>query len=111
MATAYRLKPRAAFFYEWIEGQAHMLLGDCQRAVEGFENVIARNPEFPVTHVTLAATLGNLGRIDDAEWQTAERLTLVPHLSPARERERRPYARAEDLDWYLEGLRRAGVPE
>ena len=111
MATANRLNPRGAFFYEWIEGHAHMLLGDYQRAIEAFQNVIARNPGFPGAHVTLAATLGNLGRIDDAEWQAGEVLTLLPHMSLARERERRPYTRDADMDWYLEGLRRAGVPE
>ncbi len=111
MKVANRLNPRASFFYEWIEGHASMLLGDHERAIERFRNVIARNPAFPGAHLTLAATLSQTGHIEDARWEAAELLTLLPDFSLAHERERRQYARTQDMDWYIEGLRKAGLPE
>ena len=53
----------------------------------------------------------SINSVDDARWEAAEILALLPDFSLARERERRQYAREKDMEWYIEGLRRAGLPQ
>ena len=59
----------------------------------------------------LAAAYGHLGRIEDAEWEAGELLTLLPDFTISAERARAPYKRQEELDLYVDGLRKAGLPE
>jgi len=111
LAIARQLNPRHAFFYTWIEGNAKMLMGDPAAAEAAFLNVIERNPHFPGAHLTLAALYGNQGRFDEAQWSAAEVLTLDPGISLAGEAGRVPYLQPEHMAYYIEGLRKAGIPE
>jgi tetratricopeptide (TPR) repeat protein len=110
MSTAKRLNPHYAFFYTWIEGQAHMMLREYPEAIAKFEEVITRNAFFPGAHLTLAAIYGNIGPQVEAEWQAAELLALQPDFSLEMERERSPYKNKKDLEWYIMGLDAAGLP-
>lgn len=76
-----------------------------------FLDVIERNAHFPGAHLTLAALYGNQGRIEDAEWEAAELLSLRPDFSLHKEAESIPYKKRENLDFYINGLRKAGLPE
>jgi adenylate cyclase len=109
--TAMRLNPRHQFFYVWIVGQSHFLMGAYDDAIAQFEDVIASNPHFPSGHLALAAAYAQTGRTDDAEWEAAEVLALLPDFSLARERERSLYTNTADLERWLDGLRKAGLPE
>ena len=111
MRIAKQLNPRHAFFYTWIEGNAKMLQGDYAAAEAAFLDVIERNPHFVGAHLTLASLYGNQGRIDEAQWAAAEVLTLDPGLRLSVEGERVPYLQPAHLEFYIDGLRRAGVPE
>ncbi len=108
---AVELNPRNAFFYTWIEGRAHQQLGHLEQAEQLFLDVIERNAHFPGAHLTLAALYGNQGRIEDAEWEAAELLSLRPDFSLRKEAESIPYKKRENLDFYIDGLRKAGLPE
>ena len=90
LQTAMELNPRHSFFYTWIEGHAHMMLGNTKRAEELFLNVIERNAFFPGAHLTLTALYGNENRLDDAEWQAVEILNLRPQFSRHTEAQRIP---------------------
>jgi adenylate cyclase len=109
--TAMRLNPRHPFFYVWIKGQAYFLMEDYTGAVAEFENVVESNPHFPRGHLMLAAAYGQVGRIDDAEWAATEVLTLLPDFSIEKARQTTPYKNPADMERYIEGLRKAGVPE
>jgi TolB-like protein/tetratricopeptide (TPR) repeat protein len=111
MSIAKELNPRYAFFYTWIEGHARMLLGEHEAAEEAFLDVIERNPHFPGAHLTLASLYGNLGRTDEAEWAALEILSLNPQFSIAGEAARVPYKLKQHHDYYITGLRKAGLPE
>ena len=111
MRIAKQLNPRHAFFYTWIEGNAKMLQGDYTAAEAAFLDVVERNPHFVGAHLTLASLYGNQGRIDEAQWAAAEVLTLDPGLRLSVEGERVPYLQPAHLEFYIDGLRRAGVPE
>jgi TolB-like protein/Flp pilus assembly protein TadD len=108
---AMRLDPRRPFFYVWIKGQAHYLMRHYDAAIAEFERVVERNPANPAGHLGLAAAYAQVGRIEDAEWQAQEILALFPDFTLARERQREPYKDPAHLDRYIEGLRKAGLPE
>jgi TolB-like protein/class 3 adenylate cyclase len=111
MASAMRLNPWHPFYYTWILGHAHFLLGRYEEAVPFFEKVIESNPQFQDGHLALATTYGLLGRIDDAEWEAEEILTLQPGFRLADELRWTPYKKRADLERWIEGLRKAGLPE
>jgi len=111
MYKAMELNPRHSFFYTWIEGHAHQLLGHPEQAEKLFLDVIERNAQFPGAHLTLAALYGNQGRIEDAQWEAAEVLNLRPDFSLRKEAENIPYRKQEHLDLYINGLRKSGLPE
>jgi adenylate cyclase len=109
--TATRLNPRNPFFFRQIVGQAHFLLGRYEEAASAFEKVLERNPNLLPAHLVLASTYAHLGRIEDAQWAAQEILTLQPNFSLAQERERTAYKRPADQERYIDGLRKAGLPE
>ena len=94
-----------------IKGQAYYLMGRYDAAIAEFERVVERNPEFPRGHLALAAAYAQVGRIEDAEWEAEESLTLLPDFTLARVRQREPYKDPAHLNRYIEGLRKAGLPE
>lgn len=109
--TAMRLNPRHPFFYVWIKGQAHFLNRDYAGAIAEFERVIESNPHFSLGHLMLAAAYGHVGRIEDAEWEAAEVHSLVPDFSIELARHTMPYKNPKDMERYIDGLRKAGLPE
>jgi adenylate cyclase len=106
-----RLNPRHPFFYVWIKGQAYFMKGDYAGAIAEFERVIESNPHFSPGHLMLAAAYGHAGRIDDAEWEAAEVLSLLPDFSIESARHAVPHKNRKDMERYIEGLRKAGLPE
>jgi adenylate cyclase len=108
---AMRLNPRHPFFYVHNLGHAHFLMGRYEEAISAFEKVLESNPHFPGAHLLLAAAYGQLGRVEDAEWEAAEVLTLLPQFSIADEQQTAQYKEPTDLERYIEGLRKAGLPE
>ncbi|MCH6588798.1 MAG: tetratricopeptide repeat protein [Proteobacteria bacterium] len=108
---AMRLNPHYSFFYSTVRGLIALHLERLEEAAASFEAAVNRNPQFPMAHQLLAATYAHLGRIEDAEWEAGELLTLLPDFTLSAERARAPYKRQEDLEFYIEGLRKAGLPE
>ena len=108
---AMRLNPHYPFFYSSVLGQIYFHLKRFPEAAEAFEVAVDRNPQFSIGRQLLATTYAHLDRIEDAEWEAGELLTLLPDFTVSAERARSPYKRQEDLDLYIDGLRQAGLPE
>jgi adenylate cyclase len=106
-----RLDPRYGFYYVWVLGHAHFLLGQIEEAIVRFEKSIESNPEFVDGHLILAAAYAHAGRIEDAQWEAEEVLVLNPEFTLAGERERALYKDPGHSAYYIEGLRKAGLPE
>ncbi len=68
-------------------------------------------PEFPGGWRHLAVGTAHLGNLDAARTAIDELLRLVPHESIGRVRTMVPLTRAEDVERFLDGLRKAGLPE
>ena len=61
--------------------------------------------------LTFSPTYGHLGMEDEAAWEVDELLTLRPGYSLSTARQEALYKRPEDLEKFIEGLRRAGIPD
>ena len=46
-----------------------------------------------------------------AEWEAQEALTLLPELTLRQRRAIVPYKKQADVERYIDGLRKAGIPE
>ncbi|MCC0026760.1 MAG: winged helix-turn-helix domain-containing protein [Brucellaceae bacterium] len=106
---ALRLNTEPPYFYIWIKGHSHYLLGRYERAAELLEKTRLQNAEFIPAHKLLAATLVELGKIDEAEWEVAEIETRLPAFSLSQERANSPYKMDDVFDRYIENLRKAGL--
>ena len=112
--TAFRLSPRdthAATWYNYL-AVAAFVVGRDEEAADWAHKTIRTNPRFPGGHRTLAAANGVLGRYAEAEAAAKKLRELLPHITIAQIRNSIPYFKdPEGLERYLNGLRRAGVPE
>ena len=108
---AMRLNPRHGFVVYSIIGDSLLQLGRTEEAVSAFKKAVELNPEFIRGRRMLAAVYGQIGRIEDAEWEAAELLTLEPDFTLARARETATLKNPAHLERYIEGLRKAGLPE
>ena len=90
--------------------EAHLNNRDYEKAVEWARKSIERNPDYALAHATLAASLGHLGRIAEAEAALKECLRLQPRTI-ANRRYSVVYERSVDAEHILDGLRKAGLPE
>jgi tetratricopeptide (TPR) repeat protein len=100
-----------AFFFKMALTMPYMLLGDLEQAAAYGRRAIELNPGFSSGYKPYLATLGHLGRMDDAAPVRARLLSLEPALTVRSALARSPLIRAQDLACYGEGLRRSGLPE
>ena len=91
---------------------AAFTVGRDEEAAEWARKTIEANPQFPGGHRTLAAAYGAMERTEEAKRAAEKLLELLPHLTIAQLRQSIPYFKDPDgLERYLDGLRRAGIPE
>ena len=109
--TSIRLNPFNSFFVYWVLGLCYFHLERYDEAAVQFERAVEANPQFLRGHLLLAATYGQLGRIEDAEWEAQEALVLLPELTLRQRRAIVPYKKQADVERYIDGLRKAGIPE
>ena len=75
-----------------------------------FEQGVSRDSNARGLRLWLAATYAQLRRIDDARRHAKELLRLWPNFSLQR-LAFLPYKNKRDLDHWIDGLRKAGLPE
>jgi adenylate cyclase len=110
-ANAMRLNPWQPFLYTWVLGHAYFLMEQYEEAISLFEKVVESNPHYHAGHLALASAYGLAGRIDDAEWEAEELLNLQPDFTLTDSLRRTPYKNPADLERWIAGLRKAGLPE
>ena len=111
--TAMRLNPFYPAWYLWQLGVTYYAAKRYAEALMPLKEAIGRNPKFMRPRRTLAATYAQLGHIEEARTVVEEILADQPHASLKQERELyfNPYKTSWDLEHWLEGLRKAGLPE
>jgi TolB-like protein/class 3 adenylate cyclase/Tfp pilus assembly protein PilF len=113
---ALRLSPRDAHVYLWcmFAGLAKMLLGREEEAVVWLRRSVDANRNYPSSRFILAAALARIGRLPEARSEARAGLALNPTFTVARFRSGvssdDPVVVA-DSERYVDGLRKAGVPE
>ncbi len=111
LEKAMRINPRFPFWYYFELGRSQFFLTRFEAAEQNFQKAIERNPSVGWPHRWLVATYGHLGRVDDAEWEMSE-LQIIDSIDTIAEI--RKVTTVHDpayLDLFIEGLRKAGLPE
>jgi DNA-binding SARP family transcriptional activator/TolB-like protein len=110
---AHRLSPYDphAFFFDMALTIPYFLSGEHTTAMEIGRRAIELNPGFSSSYKGYLAALGHLGKLDEAAGIRDRLLVLEPGFTLRSARERSPMVRRQDLSHYLEGLRRAGLPD
>jgi hypothetical protein len=79
--------------------------------VEWAAKTIEVLPEFPAGWRYLVASLAHLGRMDEAIAAKDQLLRILPHESLGLVRTVLPWDNADFMQRFIDGLRKAGVPE
>ena len=111
LGNARKINPQGTGVYLNIESRVLFLMERYEDALPKAEESAARDPGLDSTQLILAAIYTGLGRDDDASWAIEEALGINPGLSIAQIRRDSVYQNAEDLEPYLDALRKAGLPE
>jgi len=104
------LDPYSSFF-EGLYTIAYTFKGDYERAVIVGRRCTKAMPDFVAGYKPLIASLGHLGRRDEARPYVDKLLSLEPTFTVEHFGTRYPFKRDEDRRRYMEGLRLAGIPE
>ncbi len=111
---ALRLDPRSPLKAEWLTfmSVAHFAAGRYEDAVDWSKQSVRVNPNNAFAHGALAASYAQLGRIDEARAALAEVLRVEPDLTLGKVRDRlSPTVDPDPLERFLDGFRKAGLPE
>ncbi len=113
LEEAMRLSPHDPFLAFWCMSKAVAAFVDerHEETVEWCRKTIEENPRFPGAYRILAATYGELNELDKAKEALAELLSQMPGLTVAATAEQVPWKNPEHAERYLNGLRKAGLPE
>jgi len=92
-------------------GVALFLLGRYADALVPLLDSVSRSPNSRA-HTALAATYGQLGRLEEAQAEAREVLRIEPNYTIARHRRLlAPFKNSFDAENYFNGIRKAGLPE
>ena len=89
-------------------GMSYFYGRDYQMAAETLEQASRTAPNYPEVHFSLAAVLGQLGRTREAQEVLRHATNLVSMHSGPRMPTIVPRRRPQDLEHFLDGLRKAG---
>ncbi|MFT5439430.1 MAG: adenylate cyclase [Alphaproteobacteria bacterium] len=108
---AMRLDPLYPANYYIYLGTAYYALGKYDEAIATCKECLTRSSDIMGCNLVLAVIHSESGRNEEAQAEVAEVLRLSPRASIERLRERVPFKDPSLLQRYLEGLRKAGLPE
>jgi adenylate cyclase len=110
--AAIRLNPLDTLMFRAYTGLvvAHFFAGRFEESIRWAARVIADNPTAVTSRRYLCAALALAGRVGEAEAEMGELRRLAPHSSLARSA-LASFRHKWQLDMYLDGLSRAGLPE
>jgi tetratricopeptide (TPR) repeat protein len=110
---AARLSPRDLTYSWWTFTRTSAAFGKGQYdlSVAWAQKTIEATPDFPAPWRYLVASLAHLGRMEEARAAKDELLRLMPHEGLRLVRARLPSLNADRMERFVDGLRKAGVPE
>ncbi len=105
LERAMRLNPYFPDAYLWFLGDAYFHHGDYGKTIE----TLSRMRDQSEAHRLLAASHALLGQMDEARRHAGAVMRVHPNFTIAHWRKVPPLKHAEDLELYVEGLRKAGL--
>lgn len=100
-----------AFFTMTALGWTYMVAGRFDEAVKWTSRALRERPGFAPALRFHAVSLVGLGRLDEARDTVTYLLQLEPGLTASKLRQRAPIFDAQLMDSFVNGLRKAGLPE
>ncbi len=113
LEAGLRINPRAPFLFAFNTFLAlgNYLAGRDEDAVRFARDSLRQRPDYLPASLFLAAALGQLGRKEEARDAGAAVLRLLPNFALARHERATPICHEADRRRYIDGLRKAGLPE
>jgi adenylate cyclase len=110
---AVRLSPQDPMmhFYLYAVAVAHFVAERYEEGVAWAQRSLQDRGDYSLALATLAASLALLGRVEQAQATVQELLRLVPGFSLTGLKLFLPAADPDFVERYLDGLRKAGLPE
>lgn len=103
-----RVDPRAGIFLHFL-GVAFLLTGKFETAAAMFRERILLAPETDFSRALLVATLGYLGRAEEARQVWTELMTINPAYSFGAHVGRMPFQKDADADMIRRGFQKTGI--
>lgn len=107
--TAMSLDPFYPDLYLHFLAQSYYSLGQFQNCVDALEERLLRNPGSDISRVLLASCYGQLGRIEEATASWNKALVINNNYSLESRRRVLPYKNPVDFEYFVDGLRKAGI--
>ncbi|MET3521379.1 TolB-like protein [Mesorhizobium abyssinicae] len=105
---AFRLNPFPASWYYLTLGQAQYAAGDYEAAIE----TLRREETYRTSSRRfLAASLAQLGRLDEAHAEVEMFLVANPHFTTSHWVWTEPFRDTATLEHFVDGFRKAGLPD
>jgi adenylate cyclase len=111
LKQAMRLSPTYPPWYTASLGHAYMMTGDYTKTIAAHEQLIERKSVLQFAYSRLAAIHAVQGNDEKARGYAAELLKIKPDFTIQSWSKVLIYRNQEDLDWELNALRKAGLPE
>jgi tetratricopeptide (TPR) repeat protein len=111
MKTAMRLDPHYPPYYLYILGLAYFTAEQFEESSDVLERALDRNPDFIFSTLPLMAAYAQLGRLQEAKAALAKFSNVMGRSSIQGIAPHWPFKNPSDADRFLNGLRKAGVPE
>ena len=93
-------------------GGVRYMLKEYSEALPPLRECTSRAPNLLLCHLWLAASLAQLGQLDEAQAEAAEVLRIDPKYTiDGTQRRLALFKRPEDAEHLFDGLRKAGLPE
>jgi adenylate cyclase len=107
MAKAMRLNPHYPDWYLWHLADIYDVMGRSEDVIEA----VRRMHDPSEGQRLLAIHCAHLGRMEEARAAAREVLRLHPNFRISEWRQRPPYRNPSALERYVDGLRKAGLPD
>jgi hypothetical protein len=107
MGKAMRLNPHFPDWYLWYLADIYDVMGRSEDVIAS----VRRMHDPSEGQRLMAIHCAHLGRMEEARAAAREVMRLHPNFRISEWRERPPYRDARPLERYVEGLRKAGLPE